>query len=306
MSPALRHWYGFGLSLITALMWGMLPVFLKICLQATDAITITWYRFTFAAIFVFFILAKKRALPAFRQLSGRTWLFLLLATLGLVGNYVGYVEGLHYLTPEAAQVLIQLAPFLLMLGGIVFYKERFTRMEMLGALVLLVGMLTFFNHKLLTLVSAFSEFGWGVFLVSMAAVVWAGYALLQKVLMRSLTAKQLTFMLYLMGALLLAPLAHTLDAGSMTLWQGLALLFCCFNTVIGYGCFTEAMQVWQAAKVSAVIALAPVFTIITMEISMWIAPEYFPSSDLNALAYTGALIVVIGSIMAALGKPHQE
>jgi hypothetical protein len=38
----------------------------------------------------------------------------------------------------------------------------------------------------------------------------------------------------------------------------LALLFCCANTVVAYGAFTEALNIWQAAKVSAVLAMAPI------------------------------------------------
>ena len=81
-----------------------------------------------------------------------------------------------------------------------------------------------------------------------------------------------------------------------------ALLFCCLNMVIGYGAFTEAMQVWQAAKVSAVIALAPVFTILSMKVAVWLMPAHFVSSQLNAMAYAGAFVVVAGSMLAALGK----
>ncbi len=41
-----RNWkLGFGLSLITAVLWGILPIALKVALTELDAWTITWYRF---------------------------------------------------------------------------------------------------------------------------------------------------------------------------------------------------------------------------------------------------------------------
>ena len=85
--------------------------------------------------------------------------------------------------------------------------------------------------------------------------------------------------------------------------QALALLYCCLNMVLGYGAFTEALRVWQAAKVSAVIALAPIFTILSMQVAVHGWPQLFASSELNTLAYVGALVVVAGSMMTALGKP---
>jgi drug/metabolite transporter (DMT)-like permease len=80
------------------------------------------------------------------------------------------------------------------------------------------------------------------------------------------------------------------------------LLYGCMNMVLGYGAFTEAMRVWQAAKVSAVIALAPVVTIVCMPLAVWLWPNDYSSSELNLWSYSGAVLVVAGSMLSALGK----
>jgi len=49
-----------------------------------------------------------------------------------------------------------------------------------------------------------------------------------------------------------------LQLTQLQLWL---LVFCCINTLIAYGCFAEAMNLWDASKVSATLALAPLFTI---------------------------------------------
>ena len=201
MSDAVRHWYGFGLSLLTAVLWGVLPVFLKICLDAMDSQTITWYRFVFAAVFVFIVLLKSRALPPLGRMTKHTWYWLSIATLALVVNYVGNVMGLEFIAPETAQVLMQLAPLLLMLGGILFYKEHFTRLQTFGASFLVIGLLLFFNRNLMTLFAGLGDYTLGVIIIVIAAVAWSVYALMQKVLLRSLTAKQLTLLIYVFGAL---------------------------------------------------------------------------------------------------------
>ena len=47
---------GLTLAMITAIMWGILPLALKSVLLLMDAYTITWYRFVFAAFFVTLLL----------------------------------------------------------------------------------------------------------------------------------------------------------------------------------------------------------------------------------------------------------
>ena len=41
---------GLGLTLATALFWATLPIALKVCLEALDPITLTWFRFVVARI----------------------------------------------------------------------------------------------------------------------------------------------------------------------------------------------------------------------------------------------------------------
>jgi drug/metabolite transporter (DMT)-like permease len=43
---------GLTLALVTALCWATLPVVLKISLVVLDPITLTWFRFVFAAVFM--------------------------------------------------------------------------------------------------------------------------------------------------------------------------------------------------------------------------------------------------------------
>ncbi|MFT5312272.1 MAG: drug/metabolite transporter (DMT)-like permease [Paraglaciecola sp.] len=302
MTTSVRHWYGFSLSLLVAFMWGVLPVFIKLCLQSMDAVTITWYRFAVAGSFVFILLWRKRALPAMRVLIFRKKIWLLVASLLLVANFVSNVKGLGYLSPETTLVIMQLAPFLLMMGGIVFYGERFTVIEKCGAVVLFSGLLLFFNDSLGELVSSLDEYTVGVLFVVFSAFCWAAYALMQKPLLRVLSARQLTLMIYLLGILVLLPFTQLTQLMDMDALQVFALLFCCVNTIIAYGAFTEALHVWQASKVSAVISLAPIFTFISMLFAVTYLPQHFVPSELDIWAYIGGGTVVLGSALTALGK----
>jgi len=299
-------WAGFFLSLLTALMWGVLPVSFVLLIGSMDTITITWYRFATAAVCVFVYLWHKGKLPPVRQFNRKINLLLFLAAAMLAGNFLLYLSSLSYLNPESAQVLIQLAPFILLFGSILFFGEKFGRLEWLGVILLLIGFSLFFNDRLSDIFSSLNDYSIGIILMVLASLSWGIYGLLQKTLLQSLDSVQLTSLMYLGGVVLLLPFISPMAIFSLDLLQFSALAFCSLNLVLAYGAFTEALHVWDAAKVSAVITLAPLCTIVSMEVVVGIWPAVFADSELNLLAYLGAVIVVAGSMLAALGHNLQK
>lgn len=302
MSNAVRPLFGFSLSLITAVLWGVLPLFLAICLQVMDSATITVYRFIVAGLFVLCVLVAKSAMPPFRKIGKSALLLVGAATIMLVVNYVTNVIGLKYLSPGSVQVLMQLAPLALMLGGVFIYKEPYTRIQFIGTCVLLIGLGLFFNQRLPQILASETEDSLGVIIIIGSALAWAGYALCQKVLLRKMTAMQLTLFIYLLGALILVPFSEfslIVELNSVQWWS---LGFCCLNTLIAYGAFTEALRIWHASRVSAVIALAPIFTFLSMLVAEHIAPDWFIQPEMGVMAWAGAALVIGGSIITALGK----
>ena len=79
------------------------------------------------------------------------------------------------------------------------------------------------------------------------------------------------------------------------------LAFCCLNTLIAYGAFAEALEHLEVSRVSAVLALAPVFTIGSLWIASRFAPGLLEPEGLTIASVAGALLVVGGSALCALG-----
>lgn len=302
MDTAFRPVYGFLLSLLTAFLWGVLPVALTLCLTVMDSPTITFFRFVTAGVVVLVLLRLKHAIPSVSLLSKKSWWLAIGATVMLVTNYVTNVMGLRFLSASSAQVLMQIAPFVLMLGGILIYKESFTRVQFAGALLLLCGLGLFFNQRLPQIFASETESVWGIVIIAGSAIAWACYALAQKPLLKSLSARQLTLVMYVLGSILLLPISAPGELMAMDGIQFAALVFCCLNTLVAYGAFTEAMRVWYASKVSAVLAVQPLFTFISMSVAERIAPDTFHQPELDNIAYLGAFLVVCGSMLAALGR----
>jgi hypothetical protein len=59
---------GFGLSVFTALLFSLLPIALKGLLGGMDPITITWYRFFFATLFLLSVIASQHGFPSWQTL----------------------------------------------------------------------------------------------------------------------------------------------------------------------------------------------------------------------------------------------
>ena len=291
---------GLALTLTTAVCWGILPIALKLALQGMDPATITWYRFTVAALLLGIILAVTGSLPNLKSLSRSIWLLLLLAIIGLAGNYVLYLTALSYTTPSVAQIVIQLAPVLLLLGGLIVFREKFSTRQWAGFTLLMVGLALFFNRRLPEALSLSTDTGFGVALLVLAAIVWAVYGLTQKQLTKHLRPQQILWLVYLGAVLVLLPVASVGQVRDLDALQFWMLIFCCLNTLIAYGTFAEALKHWEMSRVGAVLASAPLFTLACVWFIERFIPGLLEPEGLNALNMFGALLVVAGSAVCAL------
>ncbi len=292
---------GLAFAVVTAAFWGVLPIALTIVLRTVDPVTLTWMRFLTAAAMLGVILAVFRQLPKLSTIGSRGWLVLGLALFGLSGNFVIYVIALGHASPTINQVVTQLSPILLMLGGIVVFHERFSWIRWAGFALLLVGLPLFFNRRLPELLNLHSGLGLGVALLVLCSFIWAICGLAQKWMLRRLQAQQVLLLLYIGSTLVLLPAAHPASILKLDALQAWMLVFCCVNTVIAYGAFAEALRHWEASRVGATLTLTPLFTMITMWILERATPGLVKPEQLNVMSVLGALIVIGGSMLCALG-----
>lgn len=296
-----RWGYGLFLALLTAFLWGILPIKLKQVLQVMDPITVTWYRLTVSGCLLLAWLAVNRRLPAVGKLGRKGAGLIAVAVFGLMGNYVLYLIGLNLLSPGTAQLVVQIGPVLLLVASVFVFKERFSLGQGLGLLVLLAGFGLFFNQRLEELLTSLGVYTTGVLTILLATSIWVFYALSQKQLLTVWHSQQVMMVMYLSCALLLMPWAHPLEALQLSPLQGWLLLACCLNTLVAYGAFAEALAHWEASRVSATLALTPLVTFLAVAAAAVLWPDYVQAEDINALGYVGAVTVVVGSALVALG-----
>lgn len=293
---------GLALSLLTVFLWGILPIALAVTLQVLDVYTVTWFRFLVSFILLAVYLGWRKNLPTLERLRSTSWILLAIATLFLAANYILFLQGLALTSPANAEVIIQLASLLMGFGGLVFFKERYILPQWIGVGILTLGFALFFHEQLKNLITAHGQYLLGSGLIMLGATTWAVYALAQKQLLQSLSSFSIMLIIYGVCALLFTPFANPKTIFTLNPLHLGMLFFCALNTLIAYGAFAESLEHWEASRVSAVLALAPIVTLISVWLISVIAPTLIAPEHFSFIGIIGAVLVVTGSLAITLGK----
>jgi len=176
-------------ALSAALVWGFLAISLKVTLNYVPPLTIVWMRFTvaFLVLWAVLFLKERSALQVLKKPPPLA----ILAAVALTFNYIGYIKGLDLTTPSNAQVIIQLAPLLLVVVGLIIYKEKVSAHQIFGFVVALFGFGVFYRDQISQLLGSPDNYNTGVTWVVGSALAWVLFASLQKGLVQKFHAQGL-------------------------------------------------------------------------------------------------------------------
>lgn len=300
--PSGRWLLGFSLAVITTCFWSTAPIALSLLIDRLDPPTTAFYRFSAVSVVLGAILARKGRLPPVRRLAAGSgvWL-LLLAAVGLTGNFAIYQYALNYIPPGTAQLVMQIAPFLVLIGSIVLYREPFSGIQFAGLGFLLIGLLLFFNRRLSEFAGISSDYVIGSLIMMLAAASWATCVLSQKQLLTICAAPSLMLILYSTGAVFMLPLSTLTQIHALSSEQLVVLGYCIANMLISYTCFAEALQHWESSRVSMVVCTSPLLTLALSHPASLIWPGRIMPDNLNVLGLVGAIVVVSGSMLCSFG-----
>lgn len=268
-------------AMITALLWGFLPIFLKVSLKDLDPISIVWFRFTFAfsILFIYYLITDKKQLKIIK----RPPLILVIAALALGVNYLGFMQGINYTSPSNAQVIMQTAPILLALVSVFFFKEKLNSKQLLGFGIAGFGLFLFYRNQLQAFVQDTDAFNTGFFWIELGAVMWVLYASLQKKMVQKHPAQLLNMVLYGIPAILYAPFVDFTAFSNLDFSSWMIVMFLGVNTLVAYGCLALAFKYTEAYKVSIILALNPIITLLSVAVLSamqvtWLKAENLPST----------------------------
>lgn len=292
-------------TLITVLMWGVLAVALKMASKEIDSPTIVWFRFSlaFSGMLIWMSIKNPNGLKILYKPS---WL-IVLSSLALAWNYIGFMLGIQYTSPSNAQVAIQSGPVLLAVFGIFFFKEKISRLQVFGFLLSLLGFWIFYQqHVGAVPAGQEGQYTKGMLITLTGAVAWAIYAALQKKLVLSYSVGTLNVFIFGLPVLLYLPFVNFNNLAHLSIGYWALLVFLGANTLISYGCLSMALKYLEAGKVSIIIVLNPIITFILMGILTWMQVSWIDGEHFSALSILGAMIALTGAILVVRKKRKPE
>ncbi len=276
---------------ITALCWAVLAIGLKYALTFTTTANIAALRvvLAFAGLLLIYLLFKRQEFVVLKK--NFPWLALVAGSF-LGFNYFGFMKGVELTGAGNSQIMIQIGPLSLALAGVFLFKESFTRRQMLGIIVASLGFIFFYYDKIGLAESVYMTSG-NIWLI-VAALVWAAYAVIQKILGDQWNPQTLNLVIYFAAGLLLclnADLKQTLSLGA---WEWFILVLLGLNTLVGYGCLAEALKRAPASRVSLIITVNPLGTLGLIYLGNLLNISWMPRENTSWIGWVGAFLVVTG------------
>ncbi len=303
-STSVNYKLGLLLVVTAVFFWGILPVGLKLATNFTDAVTLTWMRFGVACVVTLAFQLVSGGLAGFKALTAIDWFKLVLAGLLLIVNYNTFVWGLDYIPLGSAQLNFQVAPFFLVFGGVLFYGDKVKGGQWLCLVALAIGMVLFFHPHLQPAAVSDGEVNafMGMAFVTLSALSWSVYALIQKSLLSKISPQNVLLVIYAQGVVVMWPAVDGQSLQGIDAGDWLVLAFCCANTLVAYGSFAQAMKHLDTVQVSAMVALTPLVSFgaaMTCAVMLW-WPETIKRPDLDVLSLLGIFIVLAAAVMVQL------
>lgn len=301
---ATGHWkLGVFFASITVLMWSTISLAMKIVAEQLDSFTISCFRFLSAFILMFLLQVAQRKKLIYREvLTKKSFLLFLVSILGLSGNYIFFVLAAREISPSSVQVLLQLGLVFLLVGSLVIFKEKLTRRQKFGFLILLIGQSMFLGNKLLNDLSLSHSFASGVIYSVISAFIWSLYALSQKQLLSRFSSQFIIMVIFAGSFLFLLPFASPNKILEMDPFHFYVLLYSGVNSFFAYGALSEAFNHLEASRVSGILSLSPLASVFVVEVVAAFSPSVVSSENLSVIGYVGAFCVVAGSIFISVKK----
>ena len=290
---------GLFMVMVTTLLWGFLPVILKIALNLFSAGTIACFRFFFAFVILYLILSFNGSKP-YRFLR-KPPLLGVLAGASLAANYFGMTQGVNLSSPANAAIIIQLAPVILVIVGVKFFKEQVTWQQLFGFAIAAVGFGLFFLDQLGSVKDVEIYSSATVYIV-IAAVVWVLYISCQKILSRSHGAQMLNLMVYGVAALVLVAKVEWSEFLGIGWKEWLLLVVLGINTLLAYGALAEAVKYIPLTIISPVITMNPLITLAAMLVLPQFSAGLLTPESIGTEGYFGAVVAVVGVIFVVARK----
>jgi drug/metabolite transporter (DMT)-like permease len=249
------------LMLLFPMLWGVSFIAGKVAVKEITPEVTSFLRFAIASLALAPFVFRKKPAPGAWSLKTVSWIVLLGLT-GIFGYHVLFYYSLKYTTAGNSSLII--ATDSLMTAGlaVLFLKEKMTWRKGVGIAMGFAGAVWIVSDGALTRLLTEGP-NRGDLLALAAAAAWAAYSVLSKPVAHLFPAFDLSWMTYVVGAVLLSPWLFTpgalasLGSASLAAWASV-LYMALVATGIGYFLYVLGIHEIGAAATAKFIFLVPV------------------------------------------------
>lgn len=285
------------IALFFAMMfWGLSFVWTRQLLDVFSPLLIIFIRLVLS-FFILLIIAKtSKKLQKINKKDYLAFVLLSITQPFLYFIFEGY--GIKYTSASIASILIATIPLFTPIGAYFVFKERLSKMNILGLLISFVGVI--FIVAEFGKMPSFSMFG--ILMLFMAVFTGAIYGLGLKKLTSSYNSITITTYQNLIGILLFLPLIFSFEWNSVLNFPNLItfelaqsfFFLALFASSFAFVLFAYGIQKIGPSKASAFSNSIPLFTLLF---------AYFVLDEsITVLKITGMLIVLVGLFLSQRKK----
>jgi len=280
---------GILFAVSASLMFGLSPVFVRLVLDFVNVETMNVLFMVFASLCFVVAFGAFRKAEYFKSIFGNWQRVGLMSLFSAAGSLL-YTYGIFLYGPVNAAFLVQFTAVFTILFGVLFFKERFSRVEAAGILVAVVGVFVLaYGNLTLEIMSTL------VLLV--AALFFASANSLSKAYVKNVNPAALAggnsmFMfLFVFAFAVLTGKLETVFPSEAFLY---AFLGAVTGVVLSFVLFFKALQVYAMSKTATIRTMEPFLTAVFSFAILALVPT------VNQLV--GGVLIVIGVATLSLTK----
>jgi drug/metabolite transporter (DMT)-like permease len=272
-----------------SLMFGLSPVFVRLVLDFVNVETMNVLFTVFASLCFVVAFGVFRKAAYFKSIFG-SWRRVGLMSLFSAAGSLLFTYGIFLYGPVNAAFLVQFTAVFTILFGVVFFKERFSRLEAVGIVVAVVGVFVLaYGNLSLEVVSTLVLLG--------AALLFASANSLSKAYVKNVNPVALAggnsmFMFLFIFAF--AVLTGKLETAFPSVTLVYAFLGSVTGVVLSFVLFFKALQVYAVSKTATIRTIEPFLTAVFSFVILALP------TTINQLV--GGVMIVIGVATLSLTK----
>ncbi len=282
----------YTLLTISMILWGTSFVWSKVALQYYNTNTIVFFRLILSALILtpVLIVTKKFKFPAKKHIP----MFLLLALFEPFLYFLGETNGLKYLDPSMASVLISIIPLFTPFVAYLFLKDKITVVNLLGIVISIGGiMLLVFGKGMSIEVAPI-----GLALIMLAVVAANGYSVMIKKLPNEYSILNIIFWQNILGILYFSPIVALTSyndffvTGFVSEGAFAILKLGFFASTLAFLFYMYGLKFMSITKVNVFTNTIPIFTILVA----WLILD----EEIGMKKIVGILIVIGGVVISQI------